>query len=53
MAEEKQVNKFVFTREEVAEILARFIMRVRGDYLVGERIEVGTYDIVLITDAIE
>ena len=50
--EEKETKKYVFTQQEVAAILARYIESARQDYLFNARIVIGTYDIILVSDLV-
>ena len=52
----EEVNKFIFTRQEVADILAKYIERhqIQGHVLIsGPRLVIGTHDIVLESDVVE
>lgn len=50
---EKEVRTRVLTKQEVAAMLASLIERATGEHIVNPRIEIGSVDIVLVSDVVE
>lgn len=53
MNDETKVKRYVFTKQEVADILARYIEVSQQNYLHNPRLEIGTHDILLVSAIVD